>query len=286
LFRKSNSELNRINLLLKFIQSKVLESQLLRNCKFVLQGGEFTEHPEHLQIARFFKEYGIQTALLTNCIDPEKVLMVEPEVGSITISYDGIVHDMVRGAPNNTEKIKYFLNNRKKVVPVTLQLTLGPWNMRYAAIHSFLMMCSLYNVNARINVAQSDGFLRNGSYLSTPQQLTIISHHVKNFGSALKVDVTESLDYLNQVIEARYGNRLPCRSLSMYTTITAEGEVLLCQGLDYVQSKVGSLHDDNFDTIWHSMQKLRSAYKKCAACCLSCQLIGDLKYAKEQGKIL
>ena len=285
MFRKSNDKIKRIDMTLDFIRSFVLESKILRSCKFVLQGGEYTEHPEYLEIARFFKNHDIETTLLTNCIEPEKVLALEPEVGAITVSYDGTPHDLVRGAPNNTEKIKYFLRASKRLVPITLQMTLGPWNMRSIAIHNFLMICSLYKTNARFNVAQSDGLLKNGNYEISDRNLSIINTHIKNIGRTLGVDTSDGSEYIEQVIASKKGKRLPCRSLSMYTTITANGDVLLCQGLEYTQAKVSNIYNNNFDIIWNETSSLRSLYKKCTACYLSCQLIGDLKYVKEQGEL-
>jgi MoaA/NifB/PqqE/SkfB family radical SAM enzyme len=281
-FRKGNKELNRVDLTAGFIFEEITKSKVLKNCKFVLQGGEFTEHPEFLKIASFFNRHKIKTTLLTNCIEPDKVLLLEPLVNAITISYDGTPHDLVRGAPNNTQTIKHFLSVRKNLVPVTLQMTLGPWNLKGVAIQNFLMMCSLYKTECRFNVAQSDGLLKNGSYMISDHELSVIKNHISHFGRAFKVNTEAGLEYIQEVINSKKSRRLPCRSLSMYTTITAEGNVLLCQGLEYASAVIGNIYVDRFDNIWNRSAHIRKSYRTCTACYLSCQLIGDMNYKKEQ----
>lgn len=280
-FRKSNS-IQRLSVYVPTIEEILSdEDSLLLNTHFVLQGGEYTQHPEFEKLTAIIKERVQKVSLLTNCINLNAVKAIDFMVDHVTISYDGPAHDRIRGAPGNEVSIKEYLESLsdEQLEKTTLQMTLGPWNLGVEAVKSFLNTCDRYKVEPRFNVAEPTGLLGRGSY-----------------GIKLGPNVDQILYEVNlrlgeESIQARYldlalrrTNRPLCFSTSMYTTIMPNLDVLFCQGL-IAGAKIGNLAKESFNDIWTKSKKQRIKYRSCKQCYLSCNLIGDIKFQIKYGRL-
>jgi len=195
----------------------------------------------------------------------------------MTISFDGLRHDNVRLAPGNTQSILTFLEHKPSYTEVSLQMTLGPWNMSIDDVEYVINVSEKFHTTIRFNVAADSGLLGKGSYNTNltkiKELLPLIEYRL---GSNHK-----SVKYLYEVINALNGNRLPCTSTNIYSTIMANGDVWMCQGLSEAEAKLGNIYETNYDDIWHSSQQARDDYYTCNKCILSCQLMGDIKLRGE-----
>lgn len=273
-FRKSNDELPRIHMPYADITKFWANSEYLRKAGVVLQGGEFTEHPDAVAIAAYMHGNTRKVTLLTNCINPFVVDKFDPFVHQITISLDGPNHDKLRGAPGNLDTILWYIKNRKAVAPVNLQMTLGPWNAKLEQVQWFVRTAEDYNCGVRFNVAEDVGILGNGNYVTNRESLSEIANYL---GGQLGSD-NMSVRYLRLVAS---GLRPKCKSLEMYSTIMPNGDVMLCQGLPENVAKNGNLHETPFDKIWAQNKDKRQEYESCKRCWLSCQVFGDMKSSSE-----
>lgn len=280
IFRMQNTKLPRVELPLFSIQkiwgqsNILMGKRLLTPPKVVLQGGEFTLHTHYLDIVNFFGSIGVERVLLTNVIVPERALELASLVEAVTVSYDGPKHDISRGSPGNRKSILDFLE-LAPVEKVSIQMTLGPWNCREEDIIEFLDIARKYNVKPRFNVASDNGLLGHGHY--SELDLSKITNCIIQHGS--DIVPAESLHYLLAIERKSYPKM--CFSTSMYSTILADGRVLLCQGLDTNSAEIGNLYQDSFDSIWDKSTSIRRKYLTCRKCLLSCQLMGDLNFLRE-----
>jgi len=268
--------MKREHLPLDLLKKVVKESNLLKRTSWVIQGGEIGEHPQAAQIAEFLHLNGHFVTLLTNAIHIPSSIRMLPFVDAITISFDGRRHDIVRGAPGNTESIfEYIKQVREKAinpVDLTLQMTLGPWNTNLDEVIYVKELADEHHVGLRINVASDTGVLGNGNYTQNIEKLAKIEVYFESEGENF------TARYLREYVKHLKGERLPCVSTSIYSTILQDGRVLLCQGLDTEEATIGNLHDNRFDDIWNWAMDTRKELRTCNKCGLSCQLMGDIKF--------
>lgn len=273
-FRSQNQKLHRQDLSVELIDVVFGKSEMLKGAGVVVQGGEFTMHPEAILIMNVLKKQGHKLTLLTNMVEPR---LVEPLLGycdKVTISYDGPNHDHSRGIPGNRASILDFIA-KKRPFEVDLQMTLGPWNLDVAAVSEFITTCVKAGVGCRFNVAFPSGLLGNAKYSHDIKRLEEIAEMVEEIAKERL-----SAQYL-RTVAASLDNPLwrpECVSTSMYPTIMADGSVLICQGLSPRLAKVGDIRNEPFDKIWAESAQLRRALRRCTECLLSCQLFGDLKF--------
>jgi MoaA/NifB/PqqE/SkfB family radical SAM enzyme len=277
------------------IKETWMESSILKSCGIVVQGGEYTLHPEALPIMKFFYELLPKVTLLTNAVDPDLVYPLVGYAHQITISLDGSGHDKARGVKGNRDNILKLLSelpvSRKKV---TVQMTLGPWNASTIemALHNVdwvLDVCTFYRVQPRFNIASDDGLLGTANYSQKKDVLTNLFGEMTamsnlNKYSNVKDSLRDGANYIMAAVTKEGGFDMTCHSTSIYSTINADGSVLLCQGLDVNEATVGNIYSTPFDVIWDRAHPRREEYRGCQKCTLSCQLNGDLKYAQELKK--
>jgi MoaA/NifB/PqqE/SkfB family radical SAM enzyme len=281
-FRKSNANMARAYMPYDDVVKFWEESPHVLNDRsdeigVVLQGGEYTLHPDAAKIAKFFESKCRKVTLLTNAIDPDKITPIVRYVNQITISLDGPNHDKVRLAPGNLQNIIKVLEYGYKV-PINLQMTLGPWNMKAEDVEFVINMSDKYNAGLRFNVAFDGGILGMGKYKPDITNLK----NIRNLIASNADDQDMNLVYLDNVIHAVEVERLPCMSTSIYSTILQNGDVLLCQGLPHENAFIGNVYHTYFDAIWEIAAKKRLKYRLCKECVLSCQLIGDIKFFYER----
>lgn len=289
-FRTSNKEMPRMHLPLVDIRRIWLQSNILRTCGVVVQGGEFTVHPEAEDIMRFFHTFIPKVTLLTNAVDPEATYPLVPYATQVTISLDGLDHDKSRGVSGNLANVMRLLTHLKAMKSnTTLQITFGPWNARSKElaqenIEWFLDTCMSYNAQPRFNIASDDGLLGISRYEQKEEVLTHIRKYLLDLSNKIGYEkISKSLrsgsQYILTAVMKSNGTIFTCNSTSIYSTIGADGSVWMCQGLPEKEAVVGSLMgEDTFDQIWASFADKRKEYRACQACTLSCQLNGDIAY--------
>lgn len=292
-FRKSNGEMPRQHLPLPVIKEIWGESEILKTCGVVVQGGEFTLHPEAKGIMEYFKSLGLKVTLLTNAVVPSDSHALIALADQVTISLDGPKHDRSRGVPGNLQSVKALLATLIKSghEGVTLQITLGPWNagtetMALETVAWFVRMCDDYGALPRFNLAADDGLLGTAKYAQKDEALTAILGWLY-FAKTLHTDsdmrdaLSAGATYIRAAMDKSAGGFRECVSTSIYTTIGEDGSVWLCQGLNKDEAVVGNLLFSNFDAIWASSSELRIQSRVCQKCSLSCQLNGDIAYERE-----
>lgn len=288
-FRTSNLDLPRVHMPLSKIKDAWFESSILRTCGIVVQGGEFTLHPEALGIMMFFSKLLPKVTLLTNAVDPLASIPLVEYATQVTVSLDGPQHDRSRGVPGNLNNVFKFMDYLKTMkIPSNLQITLGPWNARNVQqgtenVMWFLDKCMEYGTQPRFNIASDDGLLGIAKYEQKTEVLTeiftgLISLSKRKEYEPISKAMRGGSQYIMAAITKMNGHIIPCYSTSIYSTIGADGSVWLCQGLDESEAVVGNIHDDEFDKIWYTSTSIREDYRMCQRCTLSCQLTGDLAY--------
>jgi len=293
-FRKSNGDLFRTNMSLNIIEQVWLESAILKTCGVVVQGGEFTIHPEATGIMRFFSLVVPKVTLLTNAVDPELAKPLIQYATQVTISLDGPQHDKSRGVAGNLDGVYALLGYLKNVgKSTTLQITLGPWNARNPKLANdnvawFIDTCRQYDAQPRFNIASDDGLLGTANYEQKADALQSVTDLLYEFATyntfeRMKSSLISGARYINAAVGKSTSKAfIPCYSTSIYSTINANGDVWLCQGLEEKEAVVGNVLMDNFDTIWENSSGKRKDYGMCQRCSLSCQLTGDLAYLQSK----
>lgn len=295
-FRYSNKELPRVHLSLDTIIDTWENSELLENCGVVVQGGEFTLHPEALEIMKYLRSVSPKLTLLTNAVDVELARPLIEYATQVTISLDGPSHDKARGVPGNLASVLRMLSLLDhKEIPTTLQMTIGPWNAKDVAqgtenVLWFIDTCMLYNCQPRFNIASDDGLLGAAHYKQNQETLIEISNGIRLLATQRAYEkISKSLisgaKYIAAASNKKAGNFIPCFSTSIYTTIGEDGSVWLCQGLSKEEAVIGNIHENGFDEIWNSASSDRKEFRTCQACTLSCQLTGDLAYMQNSGRV-
>lgn len=283
-------EMPRVHMPLQTIKRVWLESDILRTCGIVVQGGEFTIHPEAEGIMRFFHTFLPKVTLLTNAVQPELALPLIPFATQVTISLDGPMHDVSRGVKGNLDGVLSVLEHLKEVnKSTTLQITLGPWNARSITIARdtvkwFLDVCLEANAQPRFNIASDDGLLGIAHYeqkweVLKELYLDMISWSGKLEYEKISKSIRGGAQYILAAISKSSGTVWPCYSTSIYSTIGADGTIWMCQGLSEKEASIGKVGGDyTFDQLWAAAATKRQEYRTCQACSLSCQLIGDIAY--------
>lgn len=289
-FKTSNLEMPRMHMPLNTIKRVWLESDILRTCGIVVQGGEFTIHPEAEGIMHFFHMFLPKVTLLTNAVEPELAKPLIPYATQVTISLDGPMHDVSRGVKNNLDNVISLLKYLKEVdKSTTIQITLGPWNARNVAIAQttvkwFLDTCVEMNAQPRFNIASDDGLLGIAHYEQKWEILKELYLDMMSWSGRIEYDkIAKSIrggaQYILAAISKSTGTVWPCYSTSIYSTIGADGTIWMCQGLSEKEASIGKVGGDyTFDQIWATGAAKRQEYRVCQACSLSCQLNGDIAY--------
>jgi MoaA/NifB/PqqE/SkfB family radical SAM enzyme len=288
-FRFTNKEMPRVHMPLETIKKVWSNSEILKVCGVVVQGGEFTVHPEAYGIMKFFGNYVPKLTLLTNGIDPFLTTTLLPFSTQVTISVDGPLHDKTRGVKGNLSNIFTLLESMDEYRGgKTLQITLGPWNAKTIEqgtenVLWFLKMCKEFGCQPRFNIASDDGLLGIAHYEQSISVLSEIASMMEDLAkqseyAVLAKSMKGGAVYIRAALAKKNGLFIPCVSTSIYSTIGADGSVWMCQGLNEHEAVVGNINEKSFDQIWRDSAEKRKQYRECQQCTLSCQLTGDLAY--------
>lgn len=212
---------------------------------FVIGGGEAILHSEIETLLSELNLYKINYTLLTNCIDYERLfsLIYVYEVPNVTISYDGMKHDSIRGIRGNESSIKKvvgyieFLNAQKHLGKVGLKLS---------------YTLSKYNED---NFIQDMDYIKNELhmekvYFCLAQQMELLKTGEPNFvvdEPALVVLPRADMLYEkdNRLL---FGPDRPCDSTGSVFTIYNSGDVVRCQSFKSDEI-LGNIYKQDFNEI-------------------------------------
>lgn len=214
------------------------------NADFVIGGGEAILHPNIRPILIRLEEAQVNYTLLSNCLKPAYLydLAAEHNIPNVTISFDGIRHDIIRGSKGNTEKIREFLSlvryNHDGVRPnVKLSYTYSKHNSD----------CFIQDMDYIKNVLMFDKV-----YFCLAQDMSLLKSGYTFIENNLGV-IFERLDMLydrdcKTLKNFHLGNYVPCDSTNSVYTIYSNGDIVRCQS--YMSKDVlGNVYKDNFNKV-------------------------------------
>ena len=234
---------------------KVKEFILLyKDADFVYGGGEFFLYPWYRELLNWSELNNINYTILTNGILYRQVMeaasMYSP---NITISWDGVQHDWIRGVPGNTATIKKLVSYiRECGGTVKLSYTFSKFN--YDTIDGDMKVAKYDFGMGKVYLAlgrDSDTF-SNKDELIAPKDFKPLLMHLDMF---YKRDKKFIRDWFNKSLPQ-------CSSIKDVITVYSNGEIPLCQGIECKKSWGNILKDDMKD-IKENMDILTSAGTHC-----------------------
>lgn len=190
---------------------------------YVIGGGEAILHTHIDRILASLRDRQINYTLLSNCIWPEKLcrLVEEHHVPAVTISFDGLDHDDIRGSVDNMSKILEFkewcdFNDvRMKISYTYSKFNEGRFKEDMKFIKEKLGFKEIY-----FCIAQDMGLLRTAEADE--------SFVASNFEQILDCDLITEKDkyHIRGMIS---GVRRRCTSQNNVHTIYSDGSIVRCQ---------------------------------------------------------
>ena len=98
---------------------------------YVFGGGEFTLYSQKDSLLDYCDRNKINYTVLSNAVNIKLLvdLIEEHEIKNLTISCDGIRHDLIRGVEGNLSNIKYIIETyREKIPNIKISYTLSKFN--------------------------------------------------------------------------------------------------------------------------------------------------------------
>lgn len=190
---------------------------------YVIGGGEAILHTHIDRILASLRDRQINYTLLSNCIWPEKLcrLVEEHHVPAVTISFDGLDHDDIRGSADNMSKILEFkewcdFNDvRMKISYTYSKFNEGRFKEDMKFIKEKLGFKEIY-----FCIAQDMGLLRT---VEADESFV-----ASNFEQILDCDlITEKDKY--HIRGMIFGVRRRCTSQNNVHTIYSDGSIVRCQ---------------------------------------------------------
>lgn len=232
---------------------------------FVIGGGEAILHSNIDEILYTAKCKNINYTLLSNCISESMLyrLVEEYDVPAITVSFDGLKHDEIRGSVNNIAKIYEFKD----------------WcdynNIRVKISYTY----SKYNED---NFEEDMKFIKeklgfNEIYFCIAQDMKLLetaevdeSFEAKNFEQILKCDLIPIKDR-NHIKSMITGARRCCTSQNNVHTIYSNGDIVRCQSFKS-KDVLGNIKDMTIEEIRKTLNSVQNEICNFDAICnLLCQ---------------
>lgn len=189
---------------------------------FVIGGGEAILHSNIEEILTILHDYQANYTLLSNCIaiGRLKELVLNYHVKNVTVSFDGIKHDEIRGVQGNRDKILLF-HKFCKENGVHLKLS-----YTYSILNEHHILDDFYFIR--------DIFGMDQVYfcLAADMKLLMIDDAVVASQFDAIEEVYDMLDYKDKdFIERLRGKkeRKACHSQSSVHTIYSNGNIVRCQ---------------------------------------------------------
>lgn len=261
-------------------------SSVNKYTKVGLEGGEFLLHPEALEIMKWFKENHSNFDLLSNCLQPDKLITAvklhTPQ--RLWISLDGPpdTYQNMRGK-DGYHKVIQVIEALKDVLPVSLMFTLSPYN-DFGDLEHVASVAKKYAIDLRI------GIYNNIDFFDTREKAHVNDVGSKKSGAPLNFkDVRASVDTneaessfdeivsfevwkekIPEVVKAFEENydflllynlwqqrqlRIRCFSIFDNIIVLPNGDVPICQNLP---TKLGNIYQASLDSILNSAQTVNT----------------------------
>ena len=241
---------------------------LFPDADYVIGGGEAILHTDIDKILMQLHEDKINYTLLSNCIWPEKLcrLVEEHCVPAVTISFDGLDHDDIRGSVDNMSKILEFkewcdFNNvRMKISYTYSKFNEGRFKEDMKFIKEKLGFKEIY-----FCIAQDMGLLRTAEADE--------SFVASGFEQILDCDLVSEKDkkHIRGMIS---GVRRCCTSQNNVHTIYSNGDIVRCQSFKS-REVLGNLYSMS---TYEVMKMLESVENKDCPYDSECNLLCQRRY--------
>lgn len=218
---------------------------------YVIGGGEAILHTHIDRILASLRDRQINYTLLSNCIWPEKLcrLVEEHHVPAVTISFDGLDHDDIRGSADNMSKILEFkewcdFNDvRMKISYTYSKFNEGRFKEDMKFIKEKLGFKEIY-----FCIAQDMGLLRTAEADE--------SFVTSNFEQILDCDLITEKDkyHIRGMIS---GVRRHCTSQNNVHTIYSDGSIVRCQSFKS-EEILGNIKDMTVEEIRRTMESINN----------------------------
>jgi MoaA/NifB/PqqE/SkfB family radical SAM enzyme len=234
---------------------------------FVIGGGEAILHRQIEDILSALRDNKTNYTLLSNCLEPDRLLQLihDYDVPSLTISFDGLKHDEIRGREGNRVMIESFLWRLRTALwrnkpEVKLSYTLSTYNE-----HTFTLDMDYIK----------DELCFDKVYFCLAQQMELLKTGQPKFVVDNPADVVEPrVDMLYEKDQRLlFGEDRPCDSTSSVFTIYSGGEIVRCQSFKS-EDILGNIYHDNFNEV------VEAAYRKPFVCDRDreCRLVCQRRY--------
>lgn len=221
--------------------------ELYRDADFVYGGGEFFLYPWYEDLLVWSEKNDINYTILTNALLPQKVQQVVSQYKTnITISWDGILHDYIRGVEGNVHKIKQLVKYiRECGSNVKLSYTFSKYN--YETISEDMEVArNIFGMNKLYLAIGRDSDTFSGKdELVAPKDLNPLVEHLDMFNER---DIKFITDYIA-------GTLPQCTSIKDVITVYSNGDIPLCQGIESTK-KWGNILKDDINDIKSNMDSL------------------------------
>lgn len=242
---------------------RVMQSNCVKPCTTVgLEGGEFILHPQTEQILDWFMHHHPNYTLLSNCLAPDRLIDLTRRYWPkhLYLSLDGnrqtYIH--MRGC-DGYPKVMRVIEALSDEVPISLMFCLSPWNS-FGDMEYVIRLSQQHHIDVRV------GIYGTMAFFDTTSDLLVATDFASQIPHAVH-ETSENYDYVALYDQWRNGHlRLPCLSIGNQAVIHANGNVPICQNLDYI---LGNIHNQSFDDIWnsHTSCSLQRQYgKTCNGC--------------------
>jgi len=223
-----------------------------------LEGGEFLLHPQAFDILQWFSRFHPAYDLLSNCLDPAKVIKAAKEYAPkrLFISLDGNreTYQFMRGK-DGYDKVLRVIKELHQEQDISVMFTLSPYNS-FDDLRHVMQVCSEYGTDLRIGIynnisyfdtvetAHTDAVIASEVPAATAARLEIpadIIHSLQQFD--------ENLDFLQLYQYWQQGElKMPCYSIFDSLVVLPNGDVPICQNLDL---KLGNVYNHTLDHIFN-----------------------------------
>lgn len=209
---------------------------------YVFGGGEFTLYSKKHELLTYCDDNDINYTVLSNAVNISLLvdLIKEHEIKNLTISCDGIKHDIIRGVENNLSNIRYIVNTyRDKIPNIKLSYTLSKFNESCTNLDMDYIKNSLGFDKIYFCIAQDMDLLKVNEENSVEPSDDALRYFYNDFKDMLYDKDQQCLENIvkDWVIH--------CDSTQSVHTIYTNGDVVRCQS---VLSKhvIGNINEELF----------------------------------------
>lgn len=235
---------------------------------FVIGGGEAILHSKIETILRSLAFQKTNYTLLSNCLEPDRLLQLihDYDIPSLTISFDGLKHDEIRGREGNKNMIENFLWRLR------MGLSAAPWRNKPEVKLSY----TLSKYNEETFISDMD-YIKNELcfdkiYFCLAQQMELLKTGEPKFVVENPAMVVEPrIDMLYEKDQRLlFGEDRRCDSTSTVFTIYSNGDIVRCQSFKS-EDVLGNIYHDNFNKVVEAATKQPFVCDRDADCRLVCQ---------------